>query len=212
MQKGLLLDFDGTLVNSIIGLRRIYAKVLSHYDLHASHAEFDYLNGYTLPDIAKYLIKKYALKVTEADILQCYAKYLQHFYHFLQPNPGALALIQQADKQGRLISVVSSGSKQLIQQWLVQQNIEDKVAIVVAAEDVTLGKPNPEPYLTALHITGCDARQSIAVEDSLTGATAAMQAQIPTYLLGDTLPSQAQGEHPCFAGNIHSLTALLEKL
>jgi HAD superfamily hydrolase (TIGR01509 family) len=48
--------------------------------------------------------------------------------------------------------------------------------VVVAGDDVVLGKPNPEPYLKAADLLGVDPKQCIALEDSKTGLASAEAA------------------------------------
>lgn len=47
---------------------------------------------------------------------------------------------------------------------------------VVTGDQVTNGKPHPEPYLRAAELLGVDASDCLAVEDSGTGATSANAA------------------------------------
>ena len=48
--------------------------------------------------------------------------------------------------------------------------------VVVSGDDVSRGKPHPEPYLTAAAALGVPATSCVAVEDSLTGITSAEAA------------------------------------
>lgn len=50
------------------------------------------------------------------------------------------------------------------------------LAAVVTGDQVTHGKPHPEPYLRAAELLGVDASDCLAVEDSTTGATSANAA------------------------------------
>lgn len=52
----------------------------------------------------------------------------------------------------------------------------DTFAAVVTGDQVTRGKPHPEPYLTAAARLGVDPAQCLAVEDSTTGAASASAA------------------------------------
>jgi HAD superfamily hydrolase (TIGR01509 family) len=49
---------------------------------------------------------------------------------------------------------------------------------VVAGDDVTHGKPHPEPYLTAAARLGIPPRRCVAIEDSLTGVASAEAADV----------------------------------
>jgi HAD superfamily hydrolase (TIGR01509 family) len=47
---------------------------------------------------------------------------------------------------------------------------------MVTGDQVTNGKPHPEPYLRAAELLGVDAADCLAIEDSGTGATSANAA------------------------------------
>jgi HAD superfamily hydrolase (TIGR01509 family) len=48
--------------------------------------------------------------------------------------------------------------------------------VVVAGDDVTHGKPHPEPYLKAAELLGVEPGECIAIEDSVTGLRSAEAA------------------------------------
>jgi len=54
---------------------------------------------------------------------------------------------------------------------------------VVSGDDVSRGKPDPEPYRVAIERADADPGLSIAVEDSPQGAAAARAAGLRTFLL-----------------------------
>ena len=53
---------------------------------------------------------------------------------------------------------------------VVAQMPEGTMSVIVAGDDVTHGKPHPEPYLTAAARLGVNIAQCIGIEDSPTGA------------------------------------------
>ena len=53
---------------------------------------------------------------------------------------------------------------------------EGSFAAVVTGDAVSVGKPHPEPYLTAAELLGVDPRDCVAIEDSGTGAASAEAA------------------------------------
>jgi sugar-phosphatase len=57
--------------------------------------------------------------------------------------------------------------------------------IVVTAEDVVAGKPNPEPFQKAAALLGSVPDRCIAFEDSPSGALAARAAGVPVIAVGD---------------------------
>jgi HAD superfamily hydrolase (TIGR01509 family) len=66
----------------------------------------------------------------------------------------------------------------------------------VPGDDVTYGKPHPEPYLTAAARLGVDPAHCLAIEDSLTGLTSAVAAGVPALGVPNVVPLEASpGRH-----------------
>lgn len=53
-------------------------------------------------------------------------------------------------------------------------------AAVVTGDEVTHGKPHPEPYRVAAELLGVDPARAVAIEDSPTGVRSAVAAGVPT--------------------------------
>ncbi|MCO5972484.1 HAD-IA family hydrolase [Actinoallomurus soli] len=87
----------------------------------------------------------------------------------VRPIPGAADLLRRLD--GVPWAIVSSGSK-----WCVEACLHAAAlplpAVRVFAEDVRLGKPSPEGYLTAARRLGVPAADCVVVEDSPAGVRA----------------------------------------
>jgi HAD superfamily hydrolase (TIGR01509 family) len=77
---------------------------------------------------------------------------------------------------------------------------------VVTGDNVSTGKPHPEPYLTAAAILGVDPRACLAIEDSDTGATSAAAAGC-TVLVVPNHVSVPAGERRFFRDTLEGLDA-----
>lgn len=58
---------------------------------------------------------------------------------------------------------------------------------ILAREDYTQSKPDPEPYLTALKISGCSPEEALVIEDSPRGLAAAVAAGIRCLVVPNDL-------------------------
>jgi beta-phosphoglucomutase-like phosphatase (HAD superfamily) len=59
---------------------------------------------------------------------------------------------------------------------------------VVAGDDVSRGKPHPEPYLTAAARLGAAPADCVAIEDSPTGVASAEAAGVPVLAVAHLVP------------------------
>ncbi|MFZ5584436.1 MAG: HAD family hydrolase [Thermodesulfobacteriota bacterium] len=183
--KGLFLDLDGTLADSMPVMRQVYFDFLARLGRAGSDAEFDAVVGITLLRTVKALKAAHGLEQDPLDLLRLYNRLVDEIYvTHAAPTPGARELLQAARAAGVYAAVVTSAIRPVAQGWLAHNRLEPLVAAVVAAEDVAIGKPDPEPYLKALALAGVAAAEGLAVEDSATGAAAAIGAGIPTWIVG----------------------------
>jgi mannitol-1-/sugar-/sorbitol-6-phosphatase len=92
--------------------------------------------------------------------------------------PGAAELVRSVHEAGVPIAVVTSAMRSWVEEALDFVGVADLVSVVVTAEDVTAGKPDPEGYLAACDRLGVSPVDVAAFEDSVSGVTAASNAGI----------------------------------
>jgi mannitol-1-/sugar-/sorbitol-6-phosphatase len=92
--------------------------------------------------------------------------------------PGAAELVRSVHRAEVPIAVVTSAMRSWVDEALEFLGVADLVTVVVSAEDVTAGKPDPEGYLAACDRLGVDPGEVVAFEDSVSGVTAASAAGI----------------------------------
>jgi HAD superfamily hydrolase (TIGR01509 family) len=180
---GLFLDLDGTLADSLSIMYEVYEQFLQKFCFKGNPQEFSQLNGMPLSKIIKVLKIKYKLIPDIINLQSAYEALIQEAYVNVTPNHGAEKLLKVATKKNIKISVVTSASKMNVQSWLKRTHLNQYISIIVGCDSVVNGKPHPSPYLKAMELTGCNASHSLAVEDSLIGATSALAAKLETYIL-----------------------------
>jgi HAD superfamily hydrolase (TIGR01509 family) len=94
----------------------------------------------------------------------------------LEPLPGAAEWTQRLADEGWRQAIASSAPRENIEAVLAVIGLGSDFQAVVSAEDVTLGKPDPQVFLTAAARLGSPPAQSIVVEDAAAGIEAARRA------------------------------------
>jgi sugar-phosphatase len=87
--------------------------------------------------------------------------------------PGADALLRELPSHRW--AAVTSGSQALMRARLAAAGLPIPM-VLIAAEDVSEGKPNPEGYLTAAAVLGYDIARCVVIEDSPAGIAAGREA------------------------------------
>ena len=196
---GLFVDLDGTLADSLPVMRLAYDRFLTNYDKFGSDEEFASFNGPPLVDIVRDLTRIHDIDAPLAASMDLYVGLIEKAYANVVPLAGAWSLISAARRRGMMIGVVTSNASDLATRWLRAVGLLDLVDVVVGGDNVRRGKPAPDPYLMALERSGCNALTSLAIEDSYTGASAAIFAGLPTLFLSrsDTIPPGITGQIAC---------------
>ena len=103
-------------------------------------------------------------------------------------------------------AVVTSATRRLAEARLDAVGILPKT--LVAADDITRGKPDPEPYLLAARALGVDPAHCVVFEDAPAGLTAGRAAGMTTVAL--TTTHQAHELHAdLVVENLSALSALV---
>ena len=104
--------------------------------------------------------------------------------------PGAAELLRRVHGAGVPIAVVTSAVRRWADEALEYLGIADMISVVISAEDVTVGKPDPEGYLQACARLDVQPDHVMAFEDSTSGVAAAVAAGI-VHVVGVLTTSRA---------------------
>jgi beta-phosphoglucomutase len=135
--------------------------------------------GQTAPDIFNHLIREYGdPKQHRADDLISHktAVFVDSLSDRLVAIEGVLDFLRWARDNHRHMSLVTSSNRR------VQSFVTDTLGItelfdtIVTGDDITHGKPSPQPYLTALERLGVAGERSVVIEDSKSGISSGLGA------------------------------------
>jgi HAD superfamily hydrolase (TIGR01509 family) len=93
--------------------------------------------------------------------------------------PGVETLLRDAQELGLARAVASSSSCGWVEGWLSRHGIREMLDVVVARDDVTNVKPDPELFLLAARRLGVAPTGCLVFEDSPNGMRAARAAGMP---------------------------------
>ncbi len=124
---------------------------------------------------------------------------------------GVVDLLDTLDQIGMPLAVATSTGRLKADQHLRHVGIHHRFRTIVTRDDVTRGKPHPEPYLTAAARLGVDPAHCLALEDSHNGIRAAHAAGMMAVMVPDMLPATAEISALCHhvADDLHGVRRLL---
>ena len=104
--------------------------------------------------------------------------------------PGVKEFLQQANNESFRLCVGTSTEKKNVLLAMNQHGLEKFFHGIIASEDVTHGKPNPEVFLKGASKLACNPRECVVLEDSPHGILAAQKAKMKTIALTTTHPEE----------------------
>nr|WP_149204511.1 HAD family phosphatase [Actinotalea subterranea] len=106
-------------------------------------------------------------------------------------QPGALDLLAALRAAGVPCALVTMSYRRFAEAVLAQ-GPEGLFDVVVTGDEVTHGKPHPEPYLLAAAALGVEARQCVAIEDSPVGVASALASGARTLGVQHIAPVESR--------------------
>ncbi len=94
----------------------------------------------------------------------------------VHPTPGLFVLLDRLKHLGLPLAVATSSRHAYADRLLTRHGLRDRFTFVLASEDVTRGKPDPEIYHLAAERFGVPAGSVVVLEDSPAGVAAATAA------------------------------------
>ncbi len=201
MLRAILFDFDGVIANTeplhFAGLRRTLADIditLTESDYYANYLGFDDRGCFLAA------LQTNERPITPAVLHDLMTKkaiaYLASVRDHLVIFPGVREFVEQAAARYPL-AIASGALRPEIELILEQAGLRKAFLHITSAEDVSRGKPDPQPFQYALagltHVRpnlGLDAASCLVIEDSLPGIRSAKSAGMKVLAVANTHTTQ----------------------
>ena len=174
-----LFDMDGTLINSTAAAERVWARWAEEHGLdvktflptmHGARA-VDTVRRLGLPGVDP---EQEAIRITDAEVLDVEG---------IVPLPGAAEFLKALPPAKW--TIVTSSPLELAKRRLAAAGIPVPDNLVTA-EDVKVGKPNPDCYLLAAKKLGADVTDCLVFEDAVPGILAGDAAGADVMVISAT--------------------------
>ena len=188
-----LWDMDGTLIDSEPywmesegALAQLYGGVWTEADAHE-------MIGKSLYDSSKMLKQKFGIEdLSVQDVIDKMTnEVIENLKKKLPFRPGAIELLIELRRRGIKTALVTMSMRSMAQTVVDAIGFE-AFDVIVAGDEVSMGKPHPEPYLKAAELLGVDVTQCIAFEDSVSGLASAEAAGTHAVGVPNLIPLPAR--------------------
>ena len=195
MLRAILFDFDGVIVLSEPLHFAAFAEVFGRHGITLSEDVY-YHRYLSLTDrecVAQILDDRGRTDLRAAELLdEKIAAMARRVERGVPLCPGVESFVAEAASRFAL-AIVSAAYRDEIERILERTRLRDCFSMIVSADDVSAGKPDPEGYLRGVallraSVADLGPRECLAIEDSPNGIAAAQAAGLRALALPHTRP------------------------
>lgn len=170
--QAVAFDFNGTLSNDEQVLARVYEELFAelgqpltaeeYYEHLAGHTDEEMFNrwlGYSSDELIQERVRRYNALVSDGSTV----------------DDDVRAAVRWAAER-MPVAVVSAALRDEIEPVLRSAAVWDLFTVVLSQDDVTRGKPDPQPYLLAAERLGVPPNELLVFEDTDVGVASAKAA------------------------------------
>ncbi len=172
-----LFDLDGTLVDSTPAVIRAWSRLAGEFGFDAAAVQENH--GMTALNLLRQVLAPHQVSAAHARITHLEATDTAG----VAALPGSAELLSELPASAK--AIVTSGGR-AVALARMKAGALSPVDVVVTADDVTKGKPDPQPYLVAAQRLGVAPSRCLVVEDAPAGVTAARLAGCTVIGVGGT--------------------------
>jgi HAD superfamily hydrolase (TIGR01509 family) len=175
-------DIDGTLIDSEPLHQRALVATSATMGVDLSDIEPDAFRGVHAIDIWKALEPRFRAGSAFTTWIAAIENHYIACAGELEPNPDAIEVMRDLAARGVAQACVSNSGRRIVDANINALGIGKIISFSLSLEDVSAGKPDPEPYRAAARRLALPPEAVVAVEDSGAGARSARAAGL--YVVG----------------------------
>ena len=176
--QSIIFDMNGVIVDDepIHVLTDI--ETCETFGLNVPSTEWPKVKGWKVEEIFKKFAELYGQAPIDVGQMVAYktAAYLKITESKLEPIPGALKFIELSRQLFPKVGLATSTLKVLQEFVFKKFNLASFFDVVITAEDLSKGKPDPEAYLLTAKKLGVKPENCLVIEDSINGVVAGKRA------------------------------------
>lgn len=209
--EAIIFDMDGVLIDSGFAWEQARSQLATETGCQWNREDDKKVMGVSSGEWADYMISRMGLKLSREAVINSVVKHLVGFYRQGIPFlPSAVETVHWA--AARYPVALASGShRDLLDIVVHAPELEGCFKVVVSADEVGVGKPDPAIYLEASRRLGISPEKCLCIEDSPFGVLSGRRANM--YVIN--IPNDEYPLSPAQASNadlvLHSLSEFNEE-
>ncbi|MEM4461043.1 MAG: HAD family phosphatase, partial [Nanopusillaceae archaeon] len=162
--KGVFIDLDGTLINSLPVYAETYRILFEKLNIKTDE-NFIKNNGESPEELAKKIYEKYLKNygITYENFFKMRNEILEKNIDKIKFNLGSKELLFFLKEKNYKIGIVTSSNRDFTEKVLKNLGLENFFDIIITSDDVKNTKPDPEPYILAVKKLNLLAGECLAI-------------------------------------------------
>ena len=167
-------DMDGVLIDSRSVIERAWREAAQLFGRQINDEEIHvHIHGQPGPHTIRALFSD--LAQSDQERVQAHVIHVENTADY-DLIPGVAKLIARLHQAGVTVGIVTSGWQYKIDRVIELLSAQSCFSVIVQRDDVSRGKPYPDPYLLAAERLGIPASKTLVFEDAVSGVTSAATA------------------------------------
>ncbi len=175
-QPWILVDFDGTAVDTLPLLKRAFFEFGRELGIRFSDKDFERSNGPSLVETMRDVRRRFSLgRHSVNELVLLHERHEKESYGAARARPDLRTVLRGLRKEGWKCALVTSAPRSVIQEFFKRYRWDEIFEFAVTGDDVKRAKPHADLYELAKSRAGGKG-PFLAIEDSSSGIEAARRA------------------------------------
>ena len=207
--SGVLFDFDGVIGDTMHDNYIAWTHALGLFGASATKEEYFLVEGERVSDIASILLKRCGKDPANGQKVAIEKDTYYKSHNTFRFSTGIPEFVDSLINNKTPVGCVSGGSRMRL---LTPETslLLSKFQAIVTADDVTKGKPNPEPFLKGAAKLGLDPNECIVIENAPLGVKSAKAAGMFCIAVTTTLKAEHLSEADLILPSTENLLGTFE--
>lgn len=212
----MIFDMDGLMVDTERLARVFWLKAFEEFDGRLTERQYLRIVGRTAVD-STVILKE--MLGADFPVEECRARMREMYYADIAVNgvpvmPGLLELVDFLKAESIGYAVATSTARDITMRKLEITRLTPHFKVIVAGDEVTNGKPDPEIFLKAASLLDVSPEKVVVLEDSFNGIRAAHAAKMIPIMVPDLIQPDDEIESLAYAvvGSLYEGRELISKL
>ena len=199
--RGAVFDMDGLMFDTERLTYELQKEILASYGIDYKLEWYKNTIGKRADDIEGMFIElcgeDFSYEKFREECRTAYREYTDK--NGVPAKPGLFEALEKLKDRGVKIALATSTTRRSAERTLRIAGVLGYFDALVCAEDVSRGKPAPDPFIKAAEKLGLEPGECIAIEDSLFGIESAYRAGLIPIMIPDLIPPTEEVKKMCAA-------------